>query len=209
MSGKMLARRFSTVEKLRDSTTTSVQQSTKNLSPSPIRPILSMRSKTMKVLIVEDDLTTGHLMKYVVGRHADFTHAIDGEEAFDAFCDAFEAGEPFDLVFLDLMLPIVDGQEVLQAIRQFEEQNGIIHTEGVPVVVTTALEDNSEVHQAMAAGALDYLMKPVKTEKLLEIIKRVERHITATESLEETTLCNMTGGGNPSKLQAKEACDEY
>jgi two-component system chemotaxis response regulator CheY len=162
----------------------------------------------MKVLIVEDDLTTGHLMKYVVGRHADFTHAIDGEEAFDAFCDAFESGEPFDLVFLDLMLPIVDGQEVLQAIRQFEEQNGIIHTEGVPVVVTTSLEDNSEVHQAMAAGALDYLMKPVKTEKLLDIIKRVERQTMAARSLEDGVLNTISAGGNPSELKAEETCDE-
>ena len=163
----------------------------------------------MKVLIVEDDLTTGHLMKYVVGRHADFTHAIDGEEAFDAFCDAFEAGAPFDLVFLDLMLPIVDGQEVLQAIRQFEEQNGIIHTEGVPVVVTTALEDNSEVHQAMAAGALDYLMKPVKTEKLLEIIKRVERHTIGPESLQDTLLSGAAAGRSSPKIKSKETRDEY
>ena len=166
---------------------------------------------TMRVLIVEDDPTTGHLMKYVVGRHAEYDHAVDGEEAFDKFCDAFEANEPFDLVFLDLMLPVADGQEVLQAIRAYEEQNGIIQTEGVPVVITSALEDNSEVYQAMAAGAIDYLMKPVKTEKLIELLQRVERSVVSKppgETLASPSTNEFTMSGEKPKTKTPDAPTE-
>ncbi|MCB0328616.1 MAG: response regulator [Bdellovibrionales bacterium] len=131
----------------------------------------------MKVLIVEDDPTTAHLMKYVVGKHAEYEHAENGQEAYDEFCNAFERGEPFDLIFLDIMMPIADGQEVLQAIREFEEEQEIVQSQGVKVVMTTCVSDNKEVYQALAAGALDYLTKPVKKQKLEQILESVGKEL--------------------------------
>ena len=131
----------------------------------------------MKVLIVEDDPTTAHLMKYVVGKHADFEHADNGQKAYDEFCNAFESTEPFDLIFLDIMMPIADGQEVLQSIRAFEEDQGIIQSEGVRVVMTTCVDDNKEIYEALASGAMEYLTKPVRKERLQQIIDGVKKEI--------------------------------
>lgn len=125
----------------------------------------------MKVLIVEDDPTTAHLMKYVVGEHAEYTHAENGQEAYDEFCDAFESRTPFDLIFLDIMMPIATGQEVLQAIREYEEAQGIIQSHGVRVVMVTCVEDSRDIYEALSEGAFDYLTKPIKQKKIVQILK--------------------------------------
>jgi two-component system chemotaxis response regulator CheY len=133
----------------------------------------------MKVLIVEDDATTAHLMKYVVGKYAEFDHAENGQEAYDAFCDAYEENTPFDLILLDIMMPIADGQEVLHAIREYEEEQGLVQSDGVPVVMTTCITDNREICEALSAGAMEYLAKPVQKEKLEQILMQREVELTA------------------------------
>ncbi|MCI5066688.1 response regulator [bacterium] len=135
----------------------------------------------MKVLIVEDDPTTSHLMKHVVGQHADYLHAENGQKAYDSFCDALEENDGFDLIFLDIMMPIADGQEVLQAIRDFEEKNGIVQGQGVRVVMTTAIQETTSIYEALASGASEYLTKPIKTEKIVQIIEDAKQKATSHE----------------------------
>jgi excisionase family DNA binding protein len=118
-----------------------------------------------KVLIVDDDETlidvTRGLLETV---RSDLT--IRGAK------DGFEAGrlvESFrpQLVFLDLMMPGIDGFEVLRRIKEDPS------TEGVEIVGLTGYFNEENRSRLMEAGALECLRKPANKEKLAEILKRV------------------------------------
>ncbi len=127
----------------------------------------------MRVLIVEDDPTTAQMMKFMVRNYAEFTHARNGQDGYDTFCTALEDKKPFDLVFLDIMMPKVDGQEMLEAIREYEEDCGISGSDGSKVVMTTCVDDTKEIYHSLSHGVLDYLTKPVDRKKLMTIMERV------------------------------------
>lgn len=127
----------------------------------------------MKVLIAEDDPTTALLMGRVASKFGSVLHAENGQETYDMFCAALEQGEGFDLIFLDIMMPEVDGQEALQAIREFESERGIVHGQGVKVVMTTCLDGAHEVHEALAQGALEFFRKPIERSKILRVLSEV------------------------------------
>lgn len=128
----------------------------------------------MKILIVEDDPTTAEIMKIVVREHGEFRHAANGQLGYDLYCDAYEQEEPFDLIFMDIMMPVADGQEALAAIRQFEEENGLSQAEGVQVVMLSCIDDPIEVYEALSSGAIEYLTKPIERKKVESVIDRVK-----------------------------------
>jgi two-component system chemotaxis response regulator CheY len=128
----------------------------------------------MKILIVEDDPVSRKVLHSIVKSVCDNCElAENGEQAFDHFLNASEASSPFDLIFLDVMMPEVNGQETLAAIREFELQEGISRDEGVRVIMTTALDDGQNIYQAHANGCVDYIVKPLSREKILKAIDRL------------------------------------
>ncbi|MCB0333615.1 MAG: response regulator [Bdellovibrionales bacterium] len=127
----------------------------------------------MRVLIVEDDPTTAQMMKFMIRNYVEYSHAGNGQEGYDAFCTALDEKKPFDLVFLDIMMPMVDGQEMLEAIRVYEEDCGISCSEGAKVVMTTCVDDTKEIYHSLSHGVLEYLTKPVDRKKLLSIMEIV------------------------------------
>ena len=68
--------------------------------------------------------------------------------------------QPLDLILLDLMLPDKDGLTVLQELKQ-NAATGMI-----PVIVVSGRESQNQVHQAMMAGAIDYVIKPFEPMEL-------------------------------------------
>ena len=127
----------------------------------------------MKVLIVEDEPTAAKLLEHSMRRYADCERASNGEEAFNKFCDALENGKPFDLVFLDIVMPGVDGQEALAAIREAEEGFGVPPEAGVKVIMTSAMDDSQNLYQAHVAGCNEYLIKPISPADLFKALKKV------------------------------------
>jgi len=102
-----------------------------------------------RVLIVDDDAGTGRLLALLVrhhGHHADYVDS--GFKALDYLSD-----QPADLVILDVMMPGLDGLEVLKRVRTDPK------TAGVPVVMFSALCDPKYTEQAREIGANDYWVK--------------------------------------------------
>jgi two-component system chemotaxis response regulator CheY len=91
----------------------------------------------------------------------------------NAIRDARDAGQRYDLVCLDIMMPEMDGHQTLQAIRQIEAAHAIDGLDGVKVIMTTALEDSGNVFGAFREGCEAYLVKPVKKAKLVESIEQL------------------------------------
>lgn len=72
----------------------------------------------MKSLIVEDDITTQILIRKILSPYGICKEASNGKEAMNAFRVAHEKKELFDFIYLDIMMSMMDGQEVLKKIRK-------------------------------------------------------------------------------------------
>ena len=128
----------------------------------------------MKTLIVEDEFTSRALLREIVKRYGVPQIAMNGKEAVEAVRAAIQAGEPFDLICLDIVMPEMDGQEALKQIRQLEESWEVPPAERAKVIMTTALADRNTVVQAINAQCDYFLVKPIDGRVLLEELRRLE-----------------------------------
>ncbi len=127
----------------------------------------------MKILIVEDDPTSRNVLQRLIASYGEADVAENGKEAVVAFTKAIDAGDPYELICLDIMLPEMDGQEVLREIRRIEEEKGIAGIEGVRVIMTTALNDAKSIMTAYNSQCEGYLVKPIVKEKLNDVLKKL------------------------------------
>lgn len=109
------------------------------------------------VLVIEDESEIRELLRTNLEvRGLDVAEASDGAEAIDQLLDC----KP-DLIILDVMMPEIDGFEVLEFVRARTE------TQHVPVVLVTALDEQADRIKGLALGAQDYVTKPFSIEELM------------------------------------------
>ncbi len=119
----------------------------------------------MKILLAEDDFVTRKFMLNFLSKYGECDVAVDGLEAVEAFALAFEDGEPYDLVCLDIMMPVMDGYQALTEIRDVEKKMNIPEEKAVKVIMTTALNDERNVKMAFELGCSVYSGKPINQER--------------------------------------------
>ena len=122
----------------------------------------------MKTLIVEDDFTSRLLLQEILKRYGTVHIAVNGKEAVRAVGTAMADEEPYDLVCLDIMMPEMNGFEALHQIRSIEATRGIVPSQGVRIIMTTALDQVKNIVQAFDGLCDAYLFKPVDKIRLLE-----------------------------------------
>jgi two-component system chemotaxis response regulator CheY len=131
----------------------------------------------MRMLVVEDDFGSRRLLQALLKPFGQTDVVVDGEEAVEAFRLAWEDNDPYGVVFLDIMMPKLDGQQALTGIREIEREIGIHPKDEVTVIMTTALEDPKNVIQAYKeGGATSYLVKPIDRAKLHAELDRLGIH---------------------------------
>jgi PAS domain S-box-containing protein len=115
-------------------------------------------AREVSVLYIEDNLSNLRVVERVMSRrpHMKLTAAMQGRVGLD-----LAYAHPPDLVLLDLHLPDIDGNEVLQRLR------GDSRTSGIPVIVISADATQTQVSRLKAAGAHEYLTKPFDIQQLL------------------------------------------
>jgi two-component system chemotaxis response regulator CheY len=122
----------------------------------------------VKCLIVEDDFISRRILKELLSSHFDCDIAVNGEEGVTSFRLALEGKRPYDLICMDIMMPVLDGQEALRQIRELENEFGVPQNLEVKVIMTTALGDPKTVINAFnKGGATSYIVKPVSKQKLM------------------------------------------
>lgn len=115
-----------------------------------------------KVLIVDDDMRTTFAMSRLLTEHGIKTlKAEDGEKGLKLL----EENPDTDLVLMDVMMPVLDGYETMKRIRAQEKFRKL------PIIVLTAKAMPEDREKCLAAGANDYLPKPVDQERLLSMMR--------------------------------------
>ena len=128
----------------------------------------------MKFLIVEDDPAGATILKTILSGFGQVEWVGDGARALQAFHEAWETGQPYDIIFMDIMMPDSSGLDVLALIRKNESERGLPRVNEVKVVMTTVLDDLKNVNQAFCQGrASAYLVKPIMRENVLKELKNL------------------------------------
>lgn len=127
----------------------------------------------MRILIAEDDMGSRRFLAEVLSEYGTCDITVDGIEALDAFLLALEEGKPYHLICLDIMMPKVDGMKALKAIRDIERQKGIEGDKRSKIIMTTALNDKEFVMNSFDSGCEAYAAKPIDTQKLIEVMKKL------------------------------------
>ncbi|MFO7852079.1 MAG: response regulator transcription factor [Bacteroidota bacterium] len=156
-----------------------------------------------KILLVEDDLSFGSVLKsYLEINDFEVVWIDDGKNALDSF----RKGQ-FDLCILDIMLPNVDGFTIASEIRDINKD--------IPLIFLTAKKLKEDVLKGYGLGADDYITKPFDTDILLakikaivsrrEGIKKVSNEIKIGKYIFNTKIRSLRSGQEERKLSPKEA----
>ena len=125
----------------------------------------------MKTLIVDDEFTSRLILQKLLMDYGE-THVVSsGKEAIDVFSEAMLNKDPYDLVCLDIMMPDIDGQSVLDELRAIEDLEGLHGSDGAKIIMISALKDKKTIMQAFKSQCEGYLVKPIDGNKLLEQLK--------------------------------------
>lgn len=129
----------------------------------------------MKILLAEDDFASRKFMSKLLGDYGECDVTVNGLEAVDAYLMALEDEDEdnYDLVVLDVMMPMLDGYQVLDTIRKIEKDKNIPVEQRAKVIMTTALNEEINVKKAMEIGCDAYVGKPVNVEKFTILLNRL------------------------------------
>jgi len=132
-----------------------------------------MTTKKPKVLVIEDDEIISYILEFMLTKE-DFDVEIinDGQSALNHIVSQTE-NTPADLpgvILLDVMLPYVNGHQLLSEIRSSETWRDI------PVLMLTSKALESNIAQGLAAGASDYIVKPFTPT---DVVERIRKYLPA------------------------------
>lgn len=155
-----------------------------------MKQIAGIDSNKFNILIV-DDIPLNLTLCDMMLKSFDFTivKALNGHEALKEIQSRLSTPNSIDVAIVDLMMPIMDGYQVIEHIRQGYNEDGFdipaMSKSKLPIIVLSALNHNEDVTQAMTLGANQYLTKPIIQEQLIstltaELEKRVKASATAS-----------------------------
>ena len=139
--------------------------STKTATDTPSKA--SGGKKRLNILLAEDNPVNQKLAEkmFTKSGHRVMT-AGNGKEAFRLYS---ESPEKYDLIFMDVQMPEMDGLESTRAIREFEKEKGVPN---VPIVAMTGLTLEGDREKCLERGMDDYIVKPINKKTVLEMIQK-------------------------------------
>lgn len=128
----------------------------------------------MKSLVVEDDFVSRKLLQNILAKFGESDIAVNGIEALKVVKSSLQAGEPYDLICLDIQMPELDGHQTLKEIRLLEE--GFLSRnpeKEIKVIMTTGVKDKEDVLKAFKEGCEAYIQKPFSQAELLGKLEEI------------------------------------
>lgn len=134
--------------------------------------LLEDAKHSVRILLAEDNPVNQKLAKFLLTKGGYHVTVVDnGKEAVDAYT---ETPENFDLIFMDIQMPEMDGEKATKAIRRIEKQmeSAAMVAPHIPIVAMTAQTMKGDRERFLASGMDDYIPKPIKREVVFEKVKK-------------------------------------
>lgn len=135
------------------------------MTPNPNPPDVATDAPALHVLVVEDNHVNQQLMIALLNRRRHQAEiAQNGQEALDIL-----EHRTFDIILMDVQMPVMDGLEATCRIREIEKQTG----GHVPIIAMTANTSPQDRQMCLQAGMDDHIAKPVEISKLFAALQRI------------------------------------
>ena len=122
-------------------------------------------------MIVEDDSTNSFLLEAFLSDYGHCDVVENGKEAVKAFQAATQCGMRYDLVCMDVVMPLMDGHQAAKEIRALERVERVTPEKRVKIIMTTALSDRVNVILSAREECDAYLLKPIDTGRLMDYLR--------------------------------------
>ena len=133
--------------------------------PSGRRPLAADEDRPLRILAAEDNPTNQRVLAAVLeAMEIDLDIVADGRQAYDAWRHG-----AYDLILMDIQMPIMDGMDAARAIRNLEHHEGRYPT---PILALTANALSHQVEEYLAAGMDGHVAKPIEISKLQDAMRR-------------------------------------
>ena len=123
----------------------------------------------MKALIVEDVTACQKILERYLQDYAECDIVKNGQDGLKAVLEAKNKNKLYDIIFLDIMMPGIDGIELLQTIRSLETG-----PEKAKIIMATSLTDKKHVMQAIKSGCDAYILKPYNKNDIEQQPKKLK-----------------------------------
>jgi two-component system, sensor histidine kinase and response regulator len=149
--------------------------------PASTREPVSRRTNGGKrILLAEDNPVNQRLALRLLEKEGHLVVvAANGKEALSQW-----RGQPFDIILMDVQMPVMDGYEAALEIRRFEQQSGAHISTHIPIVALTAHAMSGDRERCLASGMDDFLAKPVRKEDLAEMVLRWAGNLPRPDSVQ-------------------------
>ncbi|MCL1813699.1 MAG: response regulator [Treponema sp.] len=142
-----------------------------------------------RILLAEDvEINREIIISLLEPTGVEIESAVNGKEA----CELFAAHpETFDLIFMDIQMPEMDGLEATLKIRTFETEQGrhskqlLKHPLGIPIIAMTANVFKEDVEKCLSAGMNGHVGKPINIDEVLELLRKFLSNPEQTENLHQ------------------------
>lgn len=117
-------------------------------------------------LIVDDSVVIRQTLEKMLARFCPQGHRVSTAETSEEALQIFRKDRP-DLVFMDIQLPDVDGEQTAQVMFQEDPETKV-------VIISGLMEDDDRIRELISAGAFDFLQKPIHSSDVKELIRLLE-----------------------------------
>lgn len=154
----------------------------------------------IKILLVEDNTINQKVFAGILNRtNIDIQNANNGQEAIDIL----NTFSNFDIIFMDINMPVMDGYTTTSNIRADNKFNNI------PIIALSALTSSSEVNKMFECGMNGYLSKPLKKEKLYTVFKLFTKQVDTTQTLTQEPSTQSTNTNDTKNILQQEILLEF
>ncbi len=130
-----------------------------------------------RILIVDDNYTSRSQIKALFGQYGDCDTAPDGEIAYQLFLAAHKENIPYDIITMDIDMPNVKGDQIVNKMRKWEQENAVYKNgtgKEAAIIMVTALSMKDNIMSSFKSGCEAYIVKPITKDKVAKIIDEIK-----------------------------------